>query len=148
MKDLNELIIEASAISDARTKVFNELTSSIKETLIPALVNIMEGYGLSRICVCTQVKPIKEFKGYPDATAEEIEYGICIMEDGTICEVEYDYMRDRWGHESDELEDYKILKSGAINFASAILKKIEMLNNKYSQRNEDTKSLINRISNL
>jgi len=148
MKDLNELIIEASTISDARKKVFNELTASIKDTLIPALVNIMKGYGLSRIYICTKAKPINGFKGYPDPQSEEMEYGICIMEDGTICEVEYDYMKDGWGHENDELEDYQILKSGAINFCSELLKKIEILNNKYSKKNDDAQSLINRIANL
>ena len=148
MKDLNELIIEASAISDARKKVFNELTTSIKDTLIPALVNIMKGYGLSRIYICTSDKPIHGFKGFSNPDSEEMEYGICIMEDGTICEVEYDYMKDGWGYEYEALEDYQILKSGAINLCSEILKKIEMLNCKYSKKNDNAQSLINRIANL
>lgn len=148
MKDLNELIIEASTISDARKKVFNELTASIKDTLIPALVNIMKGYGLGRIYICTKTKPIKGFNGYPDPQSDEMEYGICIMEDETICEVEYDYIKDGWGHEYDDLEDYQILKSGAIDFCNDLLNKIEILNNKYSKKNETAQSLINRIANL
>lgn len=148
MKDLNELIIEASTISDARKKVFNELTASIKSTLIPAIVNIMKGYGLSRIYICTKEKPIHGFKGYLDPQSAEMEYGICIMEDETICEAEYDYIKGGWEDVSDELEDYQILKSGAISFCSEILKKIESLNNKYSEKNENAQSLINCIANL
>jgi len=147
IKNLNELLVNAQTISDARTKVFNTLTTSIKETLIPALVNIMKGYGLSRIYICTKAKPIYGFEGYTDPQSEEIEYGICIMEDGTICEVEYDYMKDEWGDESYELEDYQLLKSGAIDLGIAILKKIEVLNEKYSGKNEKAQSLVNIIAN-
>ena len=172
MKDLNELITESAEVADERTKVFNELTTSIKETLIPTIVAIMKGYGLNRVYICTKAKPIKGFNGYPDPKTESWEYGICIMgdgticeveydymkdgwghacdklEDGTICEVEYDYMKDGWGHACDKLEDYQLLKSGAINFACELIKKIEILNNKYSKLNNDAQSLKNLITNL
>ena len=172
MKDLNELITEAAEVADERTKVFNELTTSIKETLIPTIVALMKGYGLNRVYICTKAKPIKGFNGYPDPQTESWEYGICIMgdgticeveydymkdgwghacdklEDGTICEVEYDYMKDGWGHACDKLEDYQLLKSGAINFACELIKKIEILNNKYSKLNNDAQSLKNLITNL
>ena len=148
MKDLNELITEAAEVADERTKVFNELTTSIKETLIPTIVALMKGYGLNRVYICTKAKPIKGFNGYPDPQTESWEYGICIMGDGTICEVEYDYMKDGWGHACDKLEDYQLLKSGAINFACELIKKIEILNNKYSKLNNDAQSLKNLITNL
>lgn len=145
-KSFEELMSEASSITDARKKVFNELTASIKKVLIPSLVKVMNGYGLKKVYICTDNRPIKGFEGYPDPHTEETEYGTCINENGTICEAAYDYMRDKWGHEEDDINEYEVLRSGAINLATSILLKIEWLNSVYSQKNMDAKNLIDRIN--
>ena len=144
MKTINELLTEASAIADKRTKVFNELSTGITNTLIPALRKVMRGYGIGACYISISNKPYADSKGF---TFEcEQEYGIRIASED-ITEARYDYSSAGW-QECDNTLDGNPLKVASIELAQKILSRIDMLNTQYAKKNEIASGLIDKIKTL
>lgn len=144
MKTINELLTEASEIADKRTKVFNELSTSITNTLIPALRQVMHGYGIGTCYISMCNKPYADSKGF---TGEcEREYGIRIASED-ITEGLYDYLGAGWQDCETELEGNP-LKAASIELAEKILSRIDMLNTQYAKKNEVALGLIDKINAL
>jgi len=144
MKTINELLIEASAIADKRTKVFNELSTSITNTLIPALRQVMQGYGIGACYISMSNKPYANSKGF---TGEcEREYGIRFASED-ITEARYDYCGEGW-KECDNTLDGNPLKVASIELAQNILSRIDKINTQYAKKNEIASGLIDKINTL
>ena len=144
MKKINELLTEASEIADKRTKVFNELSTSITNTLIPALRQEMHGYGIVACYISMSNKPYADSKGF---TGEcEQEYGIRIASED-ITEARYDYSSAGWQDCETEL-DGNPLKAASIELAQKILIRIDMLNTQYAKKNEVALGIIDKINAL
>ena len=144
MKTINELLTEASAIADKRTKVFNELSTGITNTLIPALRKVMHGYDIGDCYISTSNKPYANSKGF---TGEcEREYGIRIASED-ITEARYDYLSEEW-QECDNTLDGNPLKVASIELAEKIFSRIDMLNTQYAKKNEIASGLIDKIKTL
>ena len=144
MKTINELLTEASEIADKRTKVFNELSTGITNTLIPALRQVMRGYGIGACYISMSNKPYADSKGF---TGEcEREYGIKIASED-ITEARYDYSSAGWQDCETALEGNP-LKAASIELAQKILSRIDMLNTQYAKKNEIASGLIDKISAL
>ena len=144
MKTINELLTEASEIADKRTKVFNELSTSITNTLIPALRQVMKGYGIRACYISMSNKPYADSKGF---TSEcEREYGIRFASE-EITEARYDYSSAGWQDCETELEGNP-LKAASIELAQKILSRIDMLNTQYAKKNEIASGLIDKIKTL
>lgn len=144
MKTINELLTEASEIADKRTKVFNELSTSIANTIIPALRQVMHGYDIGACYISMSNKPYAESKGF---TGEfEQKYGIQINSED-ITEARYDYLSEEW-QECDNTLDRNPLKVASIELAEKILSRIDMLNTQYAKKNEIASGLIDKINAL
>ena len=144
MKTINELLTEASEIADKRTKVFNELSTGITNTLIPALRQVMHGYGIGACYISMSNKPYANSKGF---TGEcEREYGIRIASE-YITEGLYDYLGAGWQDCETALEGNP-LKVASIELAQNILSRIEKLNTQYAKKNEIASGLIDKINAL
>ena len=144
MKTINELLTEASAIADKRTKMFNELSTGITNTLIPALRKVMHGYGIGACYISMSNKPYANSKGF---TGEcEREYGIRFASE-EITEARYNYCGEGW-QECDNTLDGNPLKVASIELAEKILSRIDMLNTQYAKKNEIASGLIDKINAL
>ena len=144
MKKINELLTEASEIADKSTKVFNELSTGITNTLIPALRQVMRGYGIGACYISMSNKPYASSKGF---TFEcEQEYGIRFASE-EITEARYDYSSAGW-QECDNTLDGNPLKAASIELAQKILSRIDMLNTQYAKKNEIASGLIDKINAL
>lgn len=144
MKTINELLTEASEIADKRTKVFNELSTSITNTLIPALRKAMRGYGIRACYVSMDNKPYANSKGFTGES--EREFGIKIGSE-YITEARYDYCGEGW-LECDNTLDGNPLKVASIELAQNILSRIEKINTQYAKKNEVASGLIDKINTL
>ena len=144
MKTINELLTEASEIADKRTKVFNELSTGITTTLIPALRQVMKGYGIGACYSSMSNKPYANSIGF---TGEcEREYGIRFASE-EITEARYNYCGEGW-QECDNTLDGNPLKAASIELAQKILSRIDMLNTQYAKKNEIASGLIDKIKTL
>ena len=144
MKTINELLTEASAIADKRTKVFNELSTGITNTLIPALRKVMRGYGIEVCYISMSNKPYANSKGF--AGECEREYGMRFASE-EITEARYNYCGEGWQDCETELEGNP-LKAASIELAEKILSRIDMLNTQYAKKNEIASGLIDKINTL
>ena len=144
MKTINELLTEASEIADKRTKVFSELSTSITTTLIPALRQVMKGYGIGACYIGMSNKPYANSKGF---TGEcEREYGIRFAPE-EITEARYNYCGEEW-QECDNTLDRNPLKVASIELAEKIFSRIDMLNTQYAKKNEIASGLTDKINAL